>query len=135
MNTITLHTISRADRSDALELDVPVGTWMHFAETVNAGAVAENTEDGELAGVMDPGTVLVCMALDTDPAATFHERMELADAPALTDWERDLLALAPTLPSLCANPYSDCNGVYLTHDDGLIECERCGYTPNGADYV
>jgi hypothetical protein len=42
---------------------------------------------------------------------------------------------ATTAPTACANPSTACSGTYLTHDDGLIECFRCGFTPNGADYV
>jgi hypothetical protein len=43
----------------------------------------------------------------------------------------------------CKNPYTTCDGTYIVYtvEDGgpdiagLIECVRCGYTPNGADYV
>jgi hypothetical protein len=76
-------------------------------------------------------------AVKTDAAQYAHLATWLGDS--VRDTPAAPVEPTPAAPNegdACGNPsYAACTGTYLRYDDGLMECTRCGFTPNGAQYV
>lgn len=123
--------------------DAPLTTWQRSAR-FDAMRNAQRTawDLGEEAGYMarfprqfDAAEV---SAVKTDAAQYAHLAAWLGASVRDTPTPVVEAPAAPTLNEgdACANPsYAECTGTYLRYDDGLMECTRCGFTPNGAEHV